>query len=99
MGEFEEIVIQHIRMEENTRVDMLSNLASGGKKKGLDTVIQQILPRPTVVTKECLNTDVGPQDWLSTVKRVRPRCQKGHTGSMFETKSIKIYVNRQDLYK
>lgn len=55
IAEFKNVEIQHVWREENTRENTLSKMASGRSKRGLDTVIQQILPGPTVTTNECMS--------------------------------------------
>jgi len=101
MTDFKEVEVNHIRREENTRADVLSKLASGKNKKGLSTVIQQSILGPTMSTKECLNTNFGPQGWLSVMKKGvqdRDAC-KEIADSALHCKASHFLLIRQDLYK
>ncbi|XP_050889380.1 uncharacterized protein LOC127094613 [Lathyrus oleraceus] len=48
LDRFEKWEVQHIPREHNTRADVLSKLASTRKKGGNKSVIQEILPRPSI---------------------------------------------------
>ncbi|CAJ2654489.1 unnamed protein product [Trifolium pratense] len=45
---FESVEVQHVPREHNKRADILSKLASTKKKGGNKSVIQEILPRPSI---------------------------------------------------
>jgi len=48
MKEFESVEVNHVPREQNTRVDILSKLASTRTANGNKTVIQEVLNEPRV---------------------------------------------------
>jgi len=56
MVRFKSDTINHIKWEDNSRVDILSKLASSKKKGRHDTIIQQNLSTPSVGIEECMTT-------------------------------------------
>jgi len=48
MKEFETVEVTHVPREQNTRADILSNIASTRTANGNKTVIQEVLNEPSV---------------------------------------------------
>ena len=66
---FDEVTIQHICREHNTRADTLSRLTTT-KKKGLHrSIIYVTLTNPSVDLEECMTTDIQP-NWMTPIKQL-----------------------------
>lgn len=70
MTSFEELEVRHIPREENTQVNILSNLASDKGKGKLSSVIRQSLIEGTVKLEEFISTKTISPEWLTTMKKV-----------------------------
>ncbi|CAJ2663183.1 unnamed protein product [Trifolium pratense] len=67
---FESVEVQHVPREHNKRADILSKLASTKKKGGNKSVIQEVLPRPSIEkASDVLDINViGDQNcWMTPV--------------------------------
>ncbi|XP_020211764.1 uncharacterized protein LOC109796505 [Cajanus cajan] len=70
---FQEVSVEHIPREDNTRADQLARLAATKKPGQLRTIIQQEIDHPSAETEiENVEADPagqkGPQDWRDRIK-------------------------------
>jgi len=73
MKEFETVEVTHVPREHNTRVDILSKLASTRAANGNKTVIQEVLNEPSVHKQKSqpldVNAVIGMEDWRAPIRR------------------------------
>src|SRR3954471_20536424 len=78
MKKFAKAEVEHIPREHNSRADILSKLASTRKKGGNKSVIQEILPRPSISknTQTLQVLAIGDDNcWMTPVYTFPPKDQ------------------------
>ena len=67
---FECFKIYYISRESNTRADLLSKMANTKKVGHLKTIIQEMLPTPTIDAEEIMVGEEGKQNWMTPYKNI-----------------------------
>ncbi|XP_017417482.1 uncharacterized protein LOC108328172 [Vigna angularis] len=86
---FDQITIQHIPRDENTRADMLSKLSSGKERGQLTTIVRQVLFQPSI---DCAAVSTKEEDWCSEVREIMSRQDDGRPVRPSEAKKIARYL-------
>nr|KYP43933.1 Transposon Ty3-I Gag-Pol polyprotein [Cajanus cajan] len=66
-SKFDDVCVEHIPRELNTRVDQLARLASSKKISHLRNMIQQELQKPSITQEECLHVQQGMTNWMTGI--------------------------------
>ncbi|XP_020202767.1 uncharacterized protein LOC109788450 [Cajanus cajan] len=64
---FDDVSVEHIPRELNTRADQLARLASSKKISHLRSMIQQELHKPSITREECLHVQQGVTNWMTCI--------------------------------
>lgn len=94
---FDNIEIQHIPREQNTRVDLLSKLSTGKEKGQLTIIIRQVLLQPSVEYHAIMAND--GYDWRKKIQGLMRR-HEGQALRPAKTKKItQFLLIEDDLYR
>ncbi|XP_047151087.1 uncharacterized protein LOC124823012, partial [Vigna umbellata] len=95
---FDQVSIQHIPREDNTRADMLSKLSSGKEKGQLTTIIHHLLLQPSVKCLAVSKGEVG--DWQAQIRALMAQQNTDQSIKSADAKMIVRYLMvGDDLYR
>jgi len=99
IAKFTKVTIKHICRKHNTRIDMLSCLATS-KKKGLHrSVTYMTLTIPILSLGESMTIDVQP-NWMTPIKHFLIDGNCGvHSGKVMRQQATQFLLIDQDLYR
>jgi len=91
---FDEVTIQHIHWEHNTRADTTT------RKKGLHrSIIYITMTKPSVGLEECMVTDTQP-NWMTPIKKfLIDGTTKAHSKKTMKQKTTQFLLIDQDFYR
>ena len=99
ISKFDEVSIQHVRWENNTRADALSRLATV-RKKGLHrSIIYVTLAKPSVGLEECMTTDTNPNRMTPIKQYLTNGICEAHFEKTMKQQTALFLLIDQDLYR
>jgi len=99
LNRFKEVSFQHIRRENDTRVDALSRLATVKQKGVHRSVIHVSLIKPRIGAEECMATDTQP-NWMTPIKQYLTEgvCDL-HLENTMKQQAARFLLIDQELYR
>jgi len=101
MSEFKVAKVEHIRREKNARADLLSKLTSIKNKNHYYSVIQMMVPTPSITSiKEVMVAEVSIKTWMTPIIELLKdgECDKAEESTM-KHKCVRIILIGAELYQ
>ena len=101
LSTFKEAKVEHIRREQNARVDLLAKLASTKNKNHHHSVIQMTVPAPSIPSgEEVMNVEEDEDCWMTPIVKFlkEDTCEEAEEIAM-RRKCARYILIREELYR